>query len=106
MKLTEALPWLETVSDVGGFETRNVGDYAIITRLARRNGDAPILSVAGMGQYGTLAAAQFICDPASIATLAHKLSRGWADHNLQLVLHVHVVDFKPASTEIVAVHSW
>jgi hypothetical protein len=87
-------------------DSHDTEDYAIITRLAQRNGDAPILSVAGMGQYGTLAASQFICNPASITAFTHKLPRGWASHNLQLVLHVHVVDFKPSSTDIVAVHTW
>jgi hypothetical protein len=100
--LSPGRSWTLHASD----DSHDTEDYAIITRLAQRNGDAPILSVAGMGQYGTLAAAQFICDPASISTLAHKLSPGWANHNLQLVLHVQVVDFKPASTGIVAVHTW
>jgi hypothetical protein len=87
-------------------DSHDTEDYAIITRLAQQNGDAPILSVAGMGQYGTLAASQFVVSPTSIAQLVHKLPRGWAEHNLQLVLHVHVVDFKPASADIVALHTW
>jgi hypothetical protein len=87
-------------------DSHDTEDYAVITRLAQRSGDAPILSVAGMGQYGTQAAAAFICSPASIAQLTHQLPAGWASHNLQLVLHVHVVDFKPASTDVVAVHTW
>jgi hypothetical protein len=87
-------------------DSHNTEDYAIITRLAQRNGDAPILSVAGMGQYGTLAASGFITNPSSVAQLVHRLPKGWADHNLQAVLHVRVVDFKPASAEIVAVRTW
>ena len=87
-------------------DSRDTEDYAIITRLAQTNGDAPILSVAGMGQYGTLAAAGFICDPASVAQLTHQLPKGWESRNLQLVLHIRVVDFKPASSDIVAVRTW
>jgi len=87
-------------------DSHDTEDYAIITRLAQRNGDAPILSVAGMGQYGTLAASGFITNPSSVAQLVHRLPKGWADHNLQAVLHVRVVDFKPASTEIIAVRTW
>jgi hypothetical protein len=81
-------------------------DYAIITRLPQENGDAPILSVAGMGAYGTLAASSFICNPASIAQLTLKLPKGWQNRNLQLVLHVDVVDFKPSSSQIVTARSW
>jgi hypothetical protein len=99
---TSGRRWLLHASD----DSHDTEDYAVITRLAQRSGDAPILSVAGMGQYGTQAAAAFICSSTSIAQLTHQLPAGWASHNLQLVLHVHVVDFKPASTDVVAVHTW
>jgi hypothetical protein len=87
-------------------DSRDTEDYAIVTRLAQRNGDAPILSVAGMGQYGTLAAASFICNPASVAQITHRLSMGWSSRNLQVVLHVRVVDFKAQPPEIVALQVW
>lgn len=87
-------------------DSHDTEDYAIITRMAQRNGDAPILSVAGMGQYGTVAAAGFICSPASINQLARQLPKGWASRNLQAVLHVRVVDFKAVSTDVVAVRTW
>ena len=81
-------------------------DYAIITRLTKRYGDAPLLCVAGMGQYGTLAAADFICSPAAISEMTHHLPRDWATKNLQVILHVKVVDFRAAATEVVAAHTW
>jgi hypothetical protein len=87
-------------------DSHDTEDYAIITRLTSRPGDAPILSVAGMGQYGTLAATDFVCSPTAIAEMTRRLPKDWANRNLQLVLHVKVVDFKPASTEVVAVHTW
>jgi hypothetical protein len=94
--------WMLNASE----DSHHTEDYAIITRLAQKNGDAPILSVAGMGSYGTQAAATFICSPASIAQLAHQLPNDWANHDLQLVLHVSVTDFKPASVDVVAVRTW
>ena len=82
-------------------------DYAIVTRIVNWNsGDSPMLSVAGMGGYGTLAAADFICNPAAISDMAHNLPEHWQSRNLQLILHVKVVDFKVAATEVVAVHTW
>jgi hypothetical protein len=59
-----------------------------------------------MGQYGTLAAADFICNPAAISEIQRKLPADWAHKNLQLILHVKVADFKPAATEVVATYSW
>ncbi len=87
-------------------DSHDTEDYAIVTRLIQRQGDAPTLSVAGMGQYGTLAAANFVCSPTAISEMTHQLPRDWINHNLQLILHVKVVDFKPATTEIVAIHTW
>jgi len=86
-------------------DSHDTEDYAIVTRLVRSN-DAPMLSVAGMGQYGTLAAADFICSPAAISDMARNLPEHWESRNLQLVLHVKVVDFKVAATQVVAVHTW
>lgn len=86
-------------------DSHDTEDYAIITRIAHSD-DAPILSVAGMGQYGTLAAADFICNPSAIAEMARHLPKDWATRNLQLILHVKVVDFKAAATQVVAIHTW
>jgi hypothetical protein len=94
--------WMLHASD----DSHDTEDYAVITRMGQSNGDAPILSVAGMGQYGTIAAAGFICNPASVAQLVRQLPRDWASHNLQVVLHVRVVDFKAVSSDVVAVKSW
>jgi hypothetical protein len=94
--------WLLHASD----DSHDTEDYAIITRLTQRHGDAPTLSVAGMGQYGTLAAAEFVCSPAAISEMTRHLPKDWMNRNLQIILHVKVIDFKPAATEVVAVHTW
>jgi hypothetical protein len=87
-------------------DAHDTEDYAIISRLVQTLGNAPILSVAGMGQYGTEAAAEFICSPASISSLAARLPKNWQTRNLQVVLHVKVVDLKPTMTEIVGFYTW
>jgi hypothetical protein len=94
--------WLLHASD----DSHNTEDYGIITRLVQRNGDAPILTVAGLGQYGTIASSNFICNPSSISQLVRRLPKNWAGKNLQVLLHVHVVDFKAADSNVVAVHTW
>lgn len=87
-------------------DAHDTEDYAIISRLVQKPGNAPILSAAGMGQYGTEAATEFISSPASIAGLAGRLPKNWQTRNLQIVLHVKVIDFKPATTEIVGLYTW
>ncbi len=86
--------------------TPDTADYAILTRLVQRNGDAPLLSVAGLGGYGTLAAAELISSPKAVYQLANHLPKGWADKNLQVVMKVGITDFKVGSPEIVAYRSW
>jgi hypothetical protein len=87
-------------------DAHETGDYAIITRIVRRNGDSPIISVAGLGQYGTSAAAEAICSPISIHLITDPLPKDWASKNLQAVLRISVVDFKPSVSEVVAFRSW
>jgi hypothetical protein len=87
-------------------DSHDTEDYAIVTRLPSRNGDAPVLSVAGMGQYGRIAAANFVCNPVVVSQLTKALPPHWVDRNLQVVLHVKVVDFKPISFEIAAKQVW
>lgn len=87
-------------------DSHDTEDYAIVSRLTVNHSDAPMMSIAGMGQYGTLAAAKYICNPASISQLAAQLPQGWEKQNMQFVLHVRVVNFKPESTDVVAVRTW
>jgi len=93
--------WLLNAS----IDSHDTEDYALITRLLSGNTTGPFLSLAGMGQYGTLSATDFVCDEESIKKLA-RLAPNWQHQNLQVVLRIKVVDYKAVSTEIVAVHTW
>jgi hypothetical protein len=84
----------------------NTEDYAILTRLVGGEGQAPLLVVAGMGQYGTVGATEFALSPSMLNELNRVAISGWQKHNLQVVLHLNVTDFKNARPEIMAVHSW
>lgn len=94
--------WLLHTSE----DSHYTADYAILTRLLNEDGNAPLLSVAGLGQYGTLAAANLVCSPSAIFAVTRQLPKDWAKKNLQVVLRVQVVDFKPGVAEVVALRSW
>jgi hypothetical protein len=87
-------------------DSRDTADYAILTRLLQKNEDAPLISIAGLGQYGTLAAGELICSPATVYQMTKELPKDWAGKSLQDVLRVRVVDFKPTPPEILAYRSW
>jgi hypothetical protein len=87
-------------------DSHDTEDYAIISRVLQQDDTAPLLSVAGLGQYGTLAATEFVFDPARLEALQRTLPADWQHHNLQILLHIKVNDFKPVSVATVAAHSW
>lgn len=86
-------------------DSHNTEDFAIVTRTLPSSGNAAFLSLAGLGQYGTLAATEFVCDPSSINSL-DKVAPDWQKKNLQLVLRIKVVDYKAVSTNIIATYTW
>ncbi len=87
-------------------DSRETADYAIITRIVNRGDDAPIISVAGLGQYGTLAAAEAICSPIKIHLVTDHLPPNWTNHNFQAVVRINVNDFKATISEVVASTMW
>jgi hypothetical protein len=87
-------------------DSHDTEDYAIVTRVLRHEEDEPLVSVAGMGQYGTLAATDLICRPEGLQQLTASLGRDWQWHNLQVVLRIKILDFTPVSTSIIATHTW
>jgi hypothetical protein len=85
---------------------RTTDDYAIISRLLNGDRGQTRMTAAGIGQYGTQAAAEFLSSPEKINAFARTAPAGWNNKNLQIVIHVQVVDDVPASVEIVAIHQW
>jgi hypothetical protein len=81
-------------------------DFAIVSRVINQPGEAPYLSIAGLGASGTQAASDFVSSNAQLTALAKAAPRGWQDKNMQVVLRIKIVDFKPVSTDIVAIHTW
>lgn len=87
-------------------DSHDTEDYAVLSRLLGAKEVAPLVSVAGLGQYGTLAATELISKPGNLDPLIAALGPKWASRNFQAVLRIKVVDFKPVSTVVVATHSW
>lgn len=81
-------------------------DYAVVTRMRNPKTGQLLLTAAGIGQYGTQAASEFLGSPQRIAEFATKAPRGWSSRNLQIVLHVKVADEVPSVVEIAAVYYW
>jgi hypothetical protein len=87
-------------------DSHDTEDYAIVTRILGHEDVEPLVIVAGMGQYGTLAATEFVCKPIDLRQLRTSLGENWQRHNFQVVLRIKVTDFKPVSTSIIATNTW
>jgi hypothetical protein len=81
-------------------------DYAIVSRLVNADHGETMMIAAGIGQYGTQAASEFLSSPEKINAFARNAPAGWSSKNLQIVMHVKVVDNVPASQDIVAIYQW
>jgi hypothetical protein len=91
-----------------GFDAQNneTDDYALITRLQSSKAGGALITVAGIGQSGTQAAAEFLTNPDKMRDLLKTAPQGWENKNMQAILHVKVVGFQPVALEVVATTYW
>jgi len=81
-------------------------DYAIVSRLFDSATGQMLITAAGITQYGTRAAGEFLTDPARIAKAFQATQADWPRRNAQVLLHTTVYKDTPAPPEVVAVHVW
>ena len=81
-------------------------DYALITRLIVSKTGGPSMTVAGIGEYGTQAAAEFLTSPEKMRDLLKSAPPGWENKNMQAVLHVKVLSYQPVAVDVVSTSYW
>ena len=81
-------------------------DYALISRVLVSKTGGPSITVAGISEYGTRAAAEFLANPDEMRDLLKTAPRGWEHKNVQIVLHVKVLDYQPIAAQVVATAYW
>jgi hypothetical protein len=81
-------------------------DYAVISRVLLPKTGAILLTAAGIGQYGTQAASEYVVNPQEIAAFAAGAPADWPKKNVQIVLHVKVIDDAPGPVDVAAVYFW
>jgi len=81
-------------------------DYAIVTRMLDTTTDRPVIIAAGLTQYGTVGAGEFVSNPAYFSEAARRLPNDWKRKNLQIVLSVPVVNRISGRPRILATHVW
>ncbi len=91
-----------------GFDSKGetTDDYAILSRLMTSKTGGPAITAAGIGEYGTQAAAEFLASPERMREFLKTAPSGWENRNMQLVLHVKAVDYQPVQVDVIATSYW
>ncbi|HEX8985235.1 MAG TPA: hypothetical protein VF767_07385, partial [Bryobacteraceae bacterium] len=81
-------------------------DYAIVSRIFGQNTGRVVVTAAGITQFGTSAAGEFVTNAAYLQEALGHIPSGWKKQNLQVVLGTKVVDQVAGPPRVLAVHSW
>lgn len=81
-------------------------DYALVSRLFDAATGQPLMAAAGITQYGTRAAGEFLVDASRMEAALGRAGAEWKKKNVQVLLHTSVYKGTPARPEVLAVHVW
>jgi hypothetical protein len=81
-------------------------DYAIVSRFVSPETGEPVIVVAGVTNFGTQAAGEFIASPEMLAAALREAPKDWKGKNFQFVLHSNVIGNTPSHPTVVASYFW
>ncbi len=85
---------------------RTTEDYAIVSRVFDSNTGELLIAAAGITQYGTRAAGEFLTSGPLMAALAANAPGDWPKKNLQVLLRTKIVGDTPGPPSIVKSYFW
>jgi hypothetical protein len=81
-------------------------DYAIVSRVFNPTTGQAVVIAAGITQYGTHAAGEFIANQTYFSEALSQAPRDWYRKNIQVVLSTKVVSGTHGPPKVLAVHFW
>jgi hypothetical protein len=81
-------------------------DYAIISRVRDPKTEQPAVIVAGIGSWGTQAAAEFVTNPEHLKKLEAVAPRHWEQNNLQVLVATDVIRGSSGPPRVLAAYFW
>jgi len=81
-------------------------DYALVSRVVDRTTEQTIVTLAGISEYGTAAAAEFVTHPEYFKQALATAPRDWYKKNIQVVLSTRVISRTGGPPTVVAVYLW
>ena len=81
-------------------------DFVIISRVFQSETGEILITAAGITQYGSRAAGEFLTNPLYWEEVARQAPAGWQKQNLQVIFSVKIIDHTPGPPNILATHFW
>jgi hypothetical protein len=81
-------------------------DYAVISRVFDADTHNILFQISGVSHFGTEAATDFVTNPALLTEAFRNAPSGWEKKNVQIVLHVNVINGTPGVASVLATHFW
>lgn len=81
-------------------------DFALVSRVLAPDTGRVIVTVAGITQFGTSAAGEFITNPVHLQEAFRQAPSNWRKQNVQVVLATRVVEQVAGPPRVLAVHTW
>jgi hypothetical protein len=81
-------------------------DYALISRVWDPTTERPVVVAAGIVNYGTVAAGEFLTDPTYMEEIIRHAPRHWEQRNIQIVIATKVINGNSGPPRVVATQFW
>src|SRR5581483_2938930 len=81
-------------------------DYAIVARFNNPIGERMVVVAAGLGQFGTLAAGEFLTDSRYMDKFVSSLPAGWQQKNVEALIAVRVIDGNCGPPRVINFYTW
>ncbi len=93
-------------SDYTKAGSASVNDYAILARHTDSTTHSSILTIAGIGAYGTEAASEAVADPRIMEKLLAGVHGDWENKNLEIVIKTTIIHGEAGPAELVSSAIW
>jgi hypothetical protein len=81
-------------------------DFALISRVLDPVTERMVVLAGGLTGYGTMAAGEFLSNPAYMEKIAAQAPQGWAHKNVQIVISTKVINGRSGPPRALITHFW
>jgi hypothetical protein len=81
-------------------------DYALVSRFTNPGSGQPVIVIAGLTNFGTQAAGDFITNQGLLSEALENAPKDWKHKNFQFVLHTQIIGNSPERPTVIASNYW